>query len=170
MALSVMRTAFRPSMLSRSTILCTRTLPMTTSAQQDMKDFWKKNQQLNRPNSPWMVYEWHFPMLTSLGHRFTGIGMGVALYGLSFGLFFAPGDFTTYLTAVQGFGLSPYIMFPAKAIMAFPLMYHYLNGIRHLSWDAGYGYKLGTQYRTGAFCYITAAALAALVASLSYLK
>lgn len=74
----------------------------------------------------------HLPMITSLTHRVTGIGMGVVLYGISFGLFLAPGDFPSYISALQGFEISPLIMFPAKTIVAFPLVYHYLNGIRHL--------------------------------------
>ncbi len=31
----------------------------------------------------------------------------------------------------------------------FALFYHLLNGIRHLFWDAGYGYELATAYRSG---------------------
>ena len=29
------------------------------------------------------------------------------------------------------------------------LFYHLLNGIRHLFWDAGYGFELDVAYRTG---------------------
>ena len=31
----------------------------------------------------------------------------------------------------------------------FALFYHFCNGIRHLIWDAGYGFELSEVYRTG---------------------
>lgn len=73
-----------------------------------------------------------------------------------------------YIEAIKSMQISPLIMFPAKTIVAFPLIYHYVNGIRHLLWDAGYGYELGTQYKSGTAIFATTVALAALVASASY--
>ncbi len=55
-----------------------------------------------------------------------------ALYGLSIGVFCAPGDFASYIDVVKAWQLSPALLFPAKTIIAFPLVYHYVNGIRHL--------------------------------------
>ena len=159
----------RASMLARNYPLVARSMPMTSVAQQQMKDFWKKNQELKRPSSPWIIYKPHLPMLTSLTHRVTGIGMGVALYGISIGLFLAPGDFPMYIEAIKGLELSPLIMFPAKSIVAFPLIYHYINGIRHLLWDVGYGYELGTQYKSGYAIYSLCIALAALAGGASYM-
>merc|ERR1711976_239389 len=180
MALSTMRIALKPGLLDQTSVLFCRSLPATTTtmstmsgatpAQQQMKEFWKKNQRLGRPSSPWVLYKPPLPMITSLPHRVTGIGMGVVLYGISFGLFLAPGYFPSYIAAVQAFNISPLIMWPAKTIVAFPLVYHYINGIRHLAWDVGYGYKLGTQYKTGYFVFATAAGIAGLIAGLSYMK
>lgn len=35
---------------------------------------------------------------------------------------------------------SPLIVYPLKAAVAFPLVYHYLGGVRHVFWDkAKYG-------------------------------
>jgi len=56
----------------------------------------------------------------------------IALYGISIGLFVAPGDFPSYMEFVKSLQLSPIILFPFKTVMAFPLVYHYMNGIRHL--------------------------------------
>ncbi|KAK2146308.1 hypothetical protein LSH36_616g00009 [Paralvinella palmiformis] len=159
----------RTCLLGRQSLsLVNRSVPMATTAHQEMKDFWKKNQELGRPSSPWVIYRPHLPMLTSLTHRMTGIAMGVALYGISIGLFVAPGDFPSYMEFVKSLQLSPIILFPFKTVMAFPLVYHYMNGIRHLTWDAGRGFKLATQYKTGWSIVGGSAFIAALLASMSY--
>jgi succinate dehydrogenase (ubiquinone) cytochrome b560 subunit len=142
---------------------------MAMSAQSEMKQFWKKNLQLNRPNSPWWIYKPHLPMLTSLCHRATGIAMGVVLYTGTVALFAWPGDLTSHVEVIKNLGLSPMILFPAKMICAFPLIYHYINGIRHLAWDVGYGYELKTQYKTGTIIVTAAILASACVASLAYL-
>jgi succinate dehydrogenase (ubiquinone) cytochrome b560 subunit len=170
MALSTMRLAARPFLLAQqhAIIMGRWTAPMASSAHSEMKAFWKKNAESSRPNSPWIVYQWHLPMLTSLAHRTTGIVMGVVLYVSSVGVAAAPGDFTSYMAFLQNLHLSPLILFPIKSICAFPLVYHYINGIRHLTWDAGHGYELKTQYKTGALAFTSAALVSALLASLSY--
>ena len=33
--------------------------------------------------------------------------------------------------------------------LVFSLVYHFLNGIRHLAWDYGYGFELTTVYLSG---------------------
>ena len=55
-----------------------------------------------------------------------------ALYAISVGVVVAPGDFPSYLEAVKNLQLATPILFTAKALMAFPLVYHYCNGLRHL--------------------------------------
>jgi len=70
--------------------------------------------------------------MTSLTHRTTGIVMGVALYGLSVGLLLKSGDFPSYVESIKNAQLAAPLMFTAKSVMAFPLVYHYINGIRHL--------------------------------------
>jgi len=169
MALSTMRYMTRPWLaMHQSTIILRSSVPMATSAHDEMKKFWVKNQKLNRPSSPWIIYWPHLPMMTSLTHRTTGIIMGVVLYAFSVGVVLAPGDFPSYIEAVKNLQLATPVLFTAKALMAFPLCYHYLNGIRHLSWDAGKGFEMKTQYKTGYVIVGTSCALAALLASLAY--
>jgi succinate dehydrogenase (ubiquinone) cytochrome b560 subunit len=170
MALSTLKYAWRPLLSESGFIIVTRcAAPMATTAHEEMKKFWDKNQKLNRPSSPWIIYRPHLPMMTSLTHRTTGIIMGVVLYTFSVGVFLAPGDFTSYIEMVKNLQLSPVTLFTAKSLMAFPLVYHYMNGIRHLSWDAGKGFEMKTQYKTGWTIVITACSVSALLASLSYL-
>eukprot|EP00923_Selenidium_pygospionis_P040609 GHVN01070110.1.p1 GENE.GHVN01070110.1~~GHVN01070110.1.p1 ORF type:complete len:161 (-),score=9.27 GHVN01070110.1:533-961(-) len=142
---------------------------MTTTAHEQMKAFWEKNQRLNRPNSPWIIYKPHIPMLTSLTHRVTGIAMGVVLYGIAIGSFVAPGDFPSYVEILKNLNIATPIWFSLKMLCAFPLVYHFINGIRHLSWDAGYGLKLATQYKTGKTIVAVAICISALLASIAYM-
>ena len=58
--------------------------------------------------------------------------MFAAFYGLVIGLYVMPGDFTHYVDLIKGLELPKWFLFPAKMVVAFPLMYHYINGIRHL--------------------------------------
>jgi len=94
--------------------------------------------------------------------------MGVVLYAFSVGIAVAPGDFPSYVEAVKNLQLAPAILFTAKSLMAFPLVYHYMNGIRHLSWDMGKGFEMKTQYKTGWTIIGSSIAISALLASLAY--
>jgi len=54
------------------------------------------------------------------------------LYITSISVTWAPGDVTSYVEFLKNLQLSSAIWFPVKATCAFPLVYHYINGIRHL--------------------------------------
>ena len=71
-------------------------------------------------------------MCTSLCHRVTGVVMGVSLYGMALLLAVGPYDFETYLGIVKSWEIAKPITFTLKALMAFPLCYHCVNGMRHL--------------------------------------
>ena len=43
------------------------------------------------------------------------------------------------------------------------LFYHLCNGVRHLAWDAGFGFELGTMIRTG--CVVVASSIALTIIS-----
>lgn len=77
--------------------------------------------------------------------------MQCSVAAISITLLLLPGDFTTYLEMIRNLNLSPIIIYGAKIVLAFPVTYHFLNGIRHLAWDAGMGFELKTLYKTGYF-------------------
>jgi len=54
------------------------------------------------------------------------------LYAASITVALAPGDVTSYVEFLKNLHWSSMIWFPVKATCAFPLVYHYINGIRHL--------------------------------------
>jgi len=137
--------------------------PMSTvQAYEQMEQFWKKNRQLNRPLSPHLsIYKPQLTSMLSLCHRVTGIAMELAITGTAITLFMLPGDFTHYLNLVASLNIGPAILTAAKYLLAFPVSYHYINGIRHLAWDWAMGFGLKETYATGKFVF----ALAWIVAS-----
>jgi succinate dehydrogenase / fumarate reductase, cytochrome b subunit len=96
-----------------------------------------------RPMSPHaFAWRWHVTMAVSILHRVTGvmlyagaIGLAVWLVALAAG----PGAYHTLL------GLAPAWLIWAKiyALVAV-LAFHFANGVRHLFWDAGVGFKPAT--------------------------
>lgn len=71
--------------------------------------------------------------------------------GLSFGLsaLVLPGNFESYLMFVKSLCLGPTLIYSAKFVLVFPLMYHSLNGIRHLLWDLGKGLAIPQVWLSG---------------------
>ena len=54
------------------------------------------------------------------------------------GLIALTGDLPATIEAIKH--TSPAFLYPIKAAVAFPLVYHYLGGLRHVIWDkASYG-------------------------------
>ena len=54
------------------------------------------------------------------------------LYAGAIAILCIPMDVTAMVAAAKAWNLGPAFWFPMKAAMAFPLNYHYLNGMRHL--------------------------------------
>jgi succinate dehydrogenase / fumarate reductase, cytochrome b subunit len=101
-----------------------------------------------RPLSPDLqIYRPQLTSVLSISHRVTGIALSVgALFLVSWLLAAAAGP-QTY-SSVEGFmrsWLGLLLMFG----WTFSLFFHLCNGIRHLVWDAGYGFELGTIYASG---------------------
>jgi succinate dehydrogenase / fumarate reductase cytochrome b subunit len=101
-----------------------------------------------RPLSPHLqVFRFQIPQYTSILHRLTGI----ALVGGSFVLVW-------WLIALAR-GAESYGHFVTLALhpvgqfcligWTWSFLYQLLNGIRHLVYDAGFGFKLKTTYITG---------------------
>ncbi|XP_074836825.1 succinate dehydrogenase cytochrome b560 subunit, mitochondrial [Carettochelys insculpta] len=125
-------------------------VPMGTTAKEEMAQFWDKNIRSNRPMSPHItVYKWSLPMAMSIAHRGTGVAMtaGVSLFGLA--ALVLPEHFPYYLAFVKSLSLGPALIYSTKFALAFPLTYHTWNGIRHLIWDMGKGFKIPQVYQSG---------------------
>ena len=111
-----------------------------------------------RPLSPHLqVYRPQLTSITSIAHRITGIGLSAGTLLLVWWLVAASigPDYFALVSGVMGSIIGQLIMF----CFTFALMYHLCNGIRHLFWDAGYGFELETAYKSGYAVIIGAVAL-----------
>ncbi|HSR71784.1 MAG TPA: succinate dehydrogenase, cytochrome b556 subunit [Kiloniellales bacterium] len=101
-----------------------------------------------RPLSPHLqIYRPQLTSVLSILHRLTGVGLAFGTLLLIYWLVAIAAGPEAYRTAqaVIGSFLGRLLLFGWTVA----LFYHLCNGIRHLVWDAGYGYELATLYRTG---------------------
>lgn len=114
-------------------------------------EFWKKNERLKRPMSPWTIYKPQLTSMLSITHRGTGLGLGILIYGMGVNSVFA--SHTNWSQSLDWVSAT----FPAwsltslKVLVATSIGYHLINGIRHLMWDYGYGFQLKQLYTSGYF-------------------
>ncbi|XP_065169490.1 uncharacterized protein [Atheta coriaria] len=105
------------------------------------------NMQLGRPMSPHLtVYQPQLTSFLSITHRITGMGMTAYIYMLAAGPLFWK-DYNSFITAFAGLGPAAHVT--AKFLIAFPLAYHVVNGLRHLAWDSGKFLTIKEVYSTG---------------------
>lgn len=106
------------------------------------------NRPVHRPLSPHLqVYRWQLPMTLSILHRATGIALSVGALYLVAWVVFASASPRTY-AMFQDFNVS----IVGRIVLGgwlFCCFFHLCNGIRHLFWDAGYGFELKDAYRSG---------------------
>src|SRR5579871_6009078 len=113
-----------------------------------------------RPLSPHLgVYRWQITMTMSILHRATGVALAVGSLALIYWLVAAAMGPDAYADAQALFatGLGQFLLWG----WTFSLFYHLCNGIRHLAWDAGWGFEIKTVYITGYSVWAAAALLTA---------
>ena len=103
---------------------------------------------VNRPLSPHLeVYKPQLTSLMSIFNRLTGLALSAGTVFLVWQLLAAasgPAQFA-WFQGLAGSWIGVAVLFG----WTISLFYHLLNGIRHLLWDAGWGFDLPTAYRTG---------------------
>jgi succinate dehydrogenase / fumarate reductase, cytochrome b subunit len=103
-----------------------------------------------RPIAPFMlgqVYRLQLTSFTSFLHRVTGVFLSLGILALIYWLAAAATSAEAFDQA-QAFAGS-IIGRSALFLWTGAFFYHLLNGIRHLAWDAGWGFELPATYRTG---------------------
>jgi succinate dehydrogenase / fumarate reductase, cytochrome b subunit len=103
--------------------------------------------QPERPLSPFMQYRWQYTNTLSILHRITGILLSLCFFVLVYWLAAAGAGPQRYADAQAIIG-SPLVQFVLIGGL-FSFCFHLLNGIRHLFWDAGYGFELPVARKTG---------------------
>ncbi|HKQ11268.1 MAG TPA: succinate dehydrogenase, cytochrome b556 subunit [Rhizomicrobium sp.] len=92
-----------------------------------------------RPLSPHMtIYRWPVTMMTSITHRLTGAGLSIGAVVLAWWLVCisnGPEGWQSF-HAIWDTPLGLLLLFG----LTWSLVYHFLNGVRHLAWDMGYGF------------------------------
>ncbi|GHD39240.1 succinate dehydrogenase, cytochrome b556 subunit [Thalassobaculum fulvum] len=111
-----------------------------------------------RPLSPHLqIYKPQLTSVLSISHRITGIALAVGTLLLTWWLLAAAAGPDAF-AAVQGF-LGSWLGYLILFGFSYALMYHLCAGIRHLFWDAGYGFELETVYKSGWATVIASAVL-----------
>jgi succinate dehydrogenase / fumarate reductase cytochrome b subunit len=111
-----------------------------------------------RPLSPHLqIYRRQLTSVTSILHRFTGIGLAVGLLYLVCWLTAAASGLEAF-DQLQNFNGS---IIGRLLLLGWTVafFYHLLNGLRHLAWDAGWGFELPTAYKSGYAVFIGTAVL-----------
>ncbi|NJO23280.1 MAG: succinate dehydrogenase, cytochrome b556 subunit [Sphingomonadales bacterium] len=101
-----------------------------------------------RPIAPHLqVYRPQLTSFTSILHRITGSFLALGILALVYWLAAAAtsGPAFDQAQAIAGSILGRSALF----LWTGAFFYHLLNGLRHLAWDAGWGFELPTAYRTG---------------------
>lgn len=106
------------------------------------------NRPSNRPLSPHLqVYRLPMLAILSILHRATGIALSVGALYLATWVMYAASNPHAY-SLFQGFNSSIVGRFVLGGWL-FSAFFHLCNGIRHLFWDAGYGFELKDADRSG---------------------
>ena len=115
-----------------------------------------------RPLSPHLsIYSRQLTSVMSILHRATGVALAVGAFGLVAWLLSVAGEgasFAAFKAALD----SPIGML-AVAAFVIALVYHFLNGIRHLLWDVGWGYEIPRAYGSGYVVIALTCLLSALI-------
>jgi len=102
----------------------------------------------NRPLSPDLqIYRPQLTSVLSITHRLTGVALSIGSPLLVYWLIATAAGPSAYAD-LHGFLVS-WLGLLLLLGWTFSLFFHLCNGIRHLFWDAGYGFDLQTIYASG---------------------
>jgi succinate dehydrogenase cytochrome b subunit len=112
-----------------------------------------KGQVRTHPLSPHLqIYRWPITMAASITHRATGLALATGTLFLAWWIIAAASGDEAYSIFARAAN------HPIGIIVLFgfvwSLAFHVLNGIRHLAWDMGYGFKVPTAKTTAALVYL----------------
>lgn len=115
-----------------------------------------------RPLSPHLdIYKKQITSVLSIAHRMTGVVLAIGALFVSAWLVIVASDYDCYAWFQQiiasWFGMLALFVFSAS------LIYHLLNGIRHLLWDIGWGMEIQTVVKTGYVVIALSTGLTALL-------
>jgi succinate dehydrogenase / fumarate reductase cytochrome b subunit len=101
-----------------------------------------------RPTSPHLqIYRWQLTSMMSILHRISGLLLALGVIGLAWWLLAvdAGGERYAHVARIIASPLGLLLLFG----FSLALVYHLLNGLRHLFWDMGWGFEIDETYRSG---------------------
>lgn len=113
-----------------------------------------------RPLSPHLqIYRPQMTSMMSIAHRATGVALTTGTLVVAIWLIALAMGAETYVmvAGLLAHPLGQFVLFGYSAV----LIYHALNGIRHLSWDVGYGLTIPEVYRNGVIVLVLTVLLTA---------
>ena len=149
-----------------------RTVSTTVRRADDIKtpiqkigwEYLLKQKSLGRPISPHLqIYAPQWTWYVSGLHRISGCVMAGALLVGSVGFAVLPLDFTTFVSFVKSLNIPSVILAAFKWVIAFPIIFHTINGVRFIGFDLAKGTDLPSVYKSAYLVIGVAALLATLV-------
>lgn len=117
---------------------------------------------VRRPLSPHLqVYRPQITSITSILHRVTGVALAVGTLLMTWWLVAAASSDDAFATVQSVIGSPIGLLFLFGWTLA--LVYHLLNGVRHLAWDAGFGFEGAEYHSTGRMVLIGTVILTVLL-------
>ena len=132
-----------------------------------MADNPQKPQRGPRPLSPHLtIYRWPVTMMTSITHRATGVALAVGALVLAWWL-------VCISNGPEGWESFHAVMdTPPGLVVLFgltwSLAYHFLNGVRHLAWDLGYGFEKRLAERNSMMIIVASILIAVAIFALAW--
>lgn len=107
------------------------------------------------------IYKPQLTSVLSITHRITGIVLSAGIIVLTIWLMALADGAQSFasVNAIVGSAFGKLLMF----LFTLALFYHLCNGIRHLFWDAGYGFELSTVYASGKAVLVATVVLTVIV-------
>ncbi|KAI8098452.1 succinate dehydrogenase cytochrome b560 subunit [Halteromyces radiatus] len=127
--------------------------PISKAQSPDAESELLRQQRKVRPVSPHLtIYQPQLTWYMSGLHRVTGAAVGGAFYLAAMGYLAAPSlgitvDTASMVSAAAAAPVAAKVL--AKVTVATPFVFHCLNGIRHLAWDATKFLNIKDVYKTG---------------------
>ena len=117
---------------------------------------------VRRPLSPHLqVYKPQLTSVLSIANRLSGIASSIGTLMLVWWLVASAGSAGGF-ASMQGF-MGSFIGVVLLFGWTVALMYHFFGGLRHLAWDAGYGFDLPQVYASGYAVLIATAVSTVLI-------
>jgi succinate dehydrogenase / fumarate reductase, cytochrome b subunit len=117
-----------------------------------------------RPTSPHaQIYRWQIGNTLSILHRLTGATLALGLLALSYW-------FVSLASGPDSYSAATHLLAsPAGLALllgwTFSFLFHLLNGVRHLFWDAGRGFERSQRHVSGWLAVLGAIALTLCIAA-----